>query len=180
MVARSLLPTLVALVVGIALGWFLSTRAAAPIPRGQLVGVDQGSNARLQASLNEILAILNDQEIEPPAHSEIRTVELNEGSAPQPQLSGRSPVGHAPGLPALSEQVEALTEQVEAMGRLVESLRQSLADGPLAASLPSLELLNQWPAEQNWVQLQQIIDEYSAGYAAGGAGVEPLFSRLRW
>lgn len=173
MTARTLLPTLVALVVGIALGWFLSSRVTtAPIPGSRSGGVEQEGLASLKTSLEEIRSILRDQEIEASVRSGVRTEEVDESSLQLAQSPDRVPVGPTPGLPALDAQVETLREQVEAMGSLLEALRKSLAEGSMPAILPSLELLNRWPAEQNWSQLQQVIesrDDY-----------EGLMNRLRW
>ncbi len=80
-------------------------------------------------------------------------------------------------------EVRVLKERVDELGRLIgvmEKMLGAIRDSPMnrqiSISLPSLALLESIPPEQNWNELQSLIDEYSNGPALR----EIQRERLKW
>ena len=173
---RAIVLVACALALGVGLGRLVPWPAGSPVKSAGVEARASGESlADIQASLKEIRSVLNDLAVEEaPSH------DVGDGADEVLRLHERSsvrvPVGPAPGVDALEEQVDALREQVDYMSDLLESLRKSIADGAIPASFPSLDLLRRTPAEQDWSQLQQFIEAYTAGKES----IDLLMTRVQW
>lgn len=88
----------------------------------------------------------------------------------------RAPVASGASQEMLGGQVAALAEQVELLDKVVQSLQNAIKEGVGVARFPDLNLLNRFPAEQNWDLLHQLMAEWKSGRE----GEMLALSRVQW